>query len=54
MFSIVKSAAASLIVAATALSALPAAAQDGIYLNFGGRHDGVGVYDGDVDRGDSR
>jgi hypothetical protein len=57
MFATLKTAALSAMIGLGAIAAMPAAAQaDGVYLNFGGRHDNarVGVYFGDGDRGDYR
>jgi hypothetical protein len=54
MLSFIKSATLSLAIGATALTALPAAAQDGVYLNLNGRHSGVGVYSDDDNYGEYR
>ncbi len=48
MLTSLKTAAASLVVGLTALTAVPATAQDGIYLNFGGDRD-AGAFVGDTD-----
>ncbi len=48
MLTSLKTAAASLVVGLTALTAVPAAAQDGITLSFGGGD--TGVFAGDTDR----
>ena len=44
MFASLKTAAVSAMVAFSTLAAIPATAQaEGLYLNFGGKHDGFGV-----------
>ncbi len=51
MFNKLKAAAVSALIGITAITAVPATAgESGVYLNFGGRGDGVGVYFGDPDR----
>ena len=55
MFNALKTATLSAMIGLGALAAVPATAQaEGLYLNFGGRHEGVGVYLGDGDRADYR
>lgn len=51
MFNKLKAAAVSALIGITALTAVPATAQEsGIYLKFGGQGDHGGVYSGDVSR----
>jgi hypothetical protein len=55
MFNKLKAAAVSALIGITAITAAPAMAQEsGVYLNFGGRGDGVGVYLGDPNRAQYR
>jgi hypothetical protein len=51
MFKKLKTAAVSALIGIAAITAVPATAQEsGVYLNFGERGDGVGMYFGDTDR----
>lgn len=57
MFAKLKTAILSAVIGLGTLAAIPATAQaDGLYLNYGGRHSGVGVgvHIGDYDRVDYR
>jgi hypothetical protein len=51
MFSTLKAAAVSALIGISAITAVPATAQEsGVYLNFGGRGDGAGIYFDDDSR----
>ena len=55
MFAKLKTAVLSALIGLGTLAAVPATAQaDGLYLNYGGSHSGVGVHIGDYDRVDWR
>lgn len=55
MITKLKAAALSALIGLGAIAALPAAAQaEGVYLNYGSHHGGIGVQIGDFDRVDYR